>query len=100
MEEINFDCLVLIFNILKNDKKSLHSCLLVNKKWCNLVVPILWKSYSLDEINEKLCNVILSFLPSSSKKLLSDFNPCMDKTTVSGYLEKKIAIRIPRFLSG
>ncbi|CAB4418769.1 unnamed protein product [Rhizophagus irregularis] len=74
MEEINFDCLVLIFNILKNDKKSLHSCLLVNKKWCNIVVPILWKSYSLDEINEKLCNVILSFLPSSSKKLLSNNN--------------------------
>ncbi|PKC61444.1 hypothetical protein RhiirA1_539162 [Rhizophagus irregularis] len=72
MEEINLDCLVLIINILEYDKKSLHSCLLVNKKWCNIVVPILWRKYSLYSINEKLCNVILSFLPSSSKKLLSD----------------------------
>ncbi|CAG8641498.1 12600_t:CDS:1 [Rhizophagus irregularis] len=74
MEEINLDCLVLIFNILKYDKKSLYFCLLVNKKWCDIVVPILWKKYCPHEINEKLCNVILSFLPSSSKKLLSDNN--------------------------
>ncbi|CAB4418613.1 unnamed protein product [Rhizophagus irregularis] len=85
MEEINLDCLVLIFNILKYDKKSLYSCLLVNKKWCNIVVPILWNRYFLDEVNEKFCNVILSFLSSSSKKLLSDNNIKLPSSTLSKF---------------
>src|SRR3954453_3288350 len=71
---INFkvDFFNLIFNELR-DKNSLHSCLLVNKEWCNIVVPILWKEYSLhgeNSQNEKLFNTILSCLPSSSKQLL------------------------------
>ncbi|CAB5197583.1 hypothetical protein RhiirA5_426140 [Rhizophagus irregularis] len=85
MEEINLDCLVLIFNVLIKDEKSLHSCLLVNKKWCNIVVPILWKRCFLGEINEKLCNVILSFLPSSSKKLLSNNDIKLPSLTLSKF---------------
>src|SRR3954449_3927219 len=72
MINLNVDCLNLIFNELR-DKNSLHSCLLVNKEWCNIVVPILWKEYSLhgeNSQNEKLFNTILSCLPSSSKQLL------------------------------
>src|ERR1044072_2162511 len=74
MEKLNVDCLYLIFNEL-TDNKSLYSCLLVNKEWCNIVVPILWKKclknylYG-DEI--RLFNTILSCLPLSSKQLLSD----------------------------
>ncbi|CAG8648864.1 9111_t:CDS:2 [Rhizophagus irregularis] len=73
MTELNFDCLTLIFDELRTDKKSLHSCLFVNKKWCNIVVPILWK-YSLynlsEQKEEKIFNIILSCLPLSSKQLL------------------------------
>ncbi|RGB23230.1 hypothetical protein C1646_774821 [Rhizophagus diaphanus] len=73
MTELNFDCLTLIFDELRTDKKSLHSCLFVNKKWCNIVVPILWK-YSLYNLSkqkeEKIFNIILSCLPLSSKQLL------------------------------
>ena len=68
MEKLNFDCLNLIFKEL-TDKNFLHSCLLVNKKWCNIVVPILWKGYSWYGSNcgsrKKLFNVILSCLSSS-----------------------------------
>ncbi|CAB4396312.1 unnamed protein product [Rhizophagus irregularis] len=85
MEQINLDCLILILNIFEYDKKSLHSYLLVNKKWCNIVVPILWGNCSLQKINEKLCNVILSFLPSSSKKLLSDNNIKLPSSTLSKF---------------
>src|ERR1043165_1297995 len=74
MVKLNMDCLVLIFKLM--DKNSLHSCLLVNKEWCNIVVPILWKSHSWYESNseseKKLFNLILSCLPSPSKQLLSD----------------------------
>jgi hypothetical protein len=77
MEKLNVDCLLLIFNEL-TDKESLNSCLLVNKEWCNIVVPILWKKHSLNGKSQKkhlkLLNTILSCLPSSSKQLLSDNN--------------------------
>src|SRR5436190_8637594 len=36
------DCLDQIFKCMDEDAKSLHSCLLVNRKWCEIVVPILW----------------------------------------------------------
>src|SRR5436309_3550496 len=78
MKKLNVDCLKLIF-IELNDKNSLYSCLLVNRKWCSIVVPILWKRIpwckSLRKgigSKEKLFNTILTCLPSSSKQLLSD----------------------------
>src|SRR5581483_10931565 len=59
---------------------SLYSCLLVNKEWCNIVVPILWKKISwydhpdslTDNSEKRLFNTILSCLPPSSKQLLFD----------------------------
>src|SRR5437763_16761807 len=78
MIKLNIDCLVLIFNELQTDKNALYSCLLVNKEWCRLVVPILWKNHSWRSPlkmyygKEKLFNTILSWLPSSSNQLLSD----------------------------
>src|ERR1044072_4678180 len=76
MAKPNVDCLFLIFNQMKEN--SLHSCLFVNKEWCNIAVPILWKKYS-DGFSfiekgksEKLFNTMLSCLPLPSKQLLSD----------------------------
>ncbi|CAG8764117.1 1950_t:CDS:1, partial [Funneliformis caledonium] len=37
-------CLRKIFECIEEDKPSLHSCLLVNRHWCQEVVPILWRS--------------------------------------------------------
>jgi hypothetical protein len=73
MEKLNIDCLILIFDELRADNKSLYSCLLVNKEWCHLVVPILWGKYhNYKKLKEKYYNIILSYLPTTSKKLLSD----------------------------
>src|ERR1051326_8885578 len=36
------DCLYEIFTLLKDDKKSLHSCVLVNRLWCETAMPYLW----------------------------------------------------------
>src|SRR2546421_260993 len=79
MEKLNVDCLILIFNELLTDKNALHSCLFVNKEWCNIVVPILWNEYSFRTLTEgdegsckKFFNTIISCLPSSSTQLLSD----------------------------
>jgi hypothetical protein len=73
MEKLNIDCLILIFNELRADNKSLYSRLLVNKEWCHLIVPILWEKYPCYfNHEEKFSNTILSCLPTSSKQLLFD----------------------------
>jgi hypothetical protein len=82
MLRLNVDCLVLIFDELQ-DKKSLHSCLLVNREWCRLVVPILWRNYSWCNVEEfNFFNTILSWLSSSSKQLLSDNDIKLPPTTL------------------
>src|SRR3989337_106145 len=40
----NRDILFLLFEELQNDSKSLFSCLLVNRLWCETVIPILWRN--------------------------------------------------------
>ncbi|GES78802.1 hypothetical protein GLOIN_2v440448 [Rhizophagus clarus] len=62
--------------MLQMDRRSLYSCLLVNKEWCNIAVLILWKYHSWynGDKSEKLLNTILSCLPSSSKQILIDNN--------------------------
>src|ERR1051325_12030567 len=75
MVKLNVDCLKLVFNELQMDKKSLHSCLLVDKEWCTIAVPILWETHSWNNnynSEKKLFNVISSFLPPSSRQLLSN----------------------------
>ncbi|CAB4376980.1 unnamed protein product [Rhizophagus irregularis] len=74
MKEINFDCLIHIINELRNDKKTLYTCLLINKKWSNIVIPILWKYHSWNIYNNeskiKLYNIILSFLSLKTRNNL------------------------------
>ena len=90
MNKLNIDCLVLIFNEM--EKNSLYSCLLVNKEWCNIVVPILWKKISwydhpdslTDNSEKRLFNTILSCLPPSSKQLLSDNGVKLPSEVLSG----------------
>ncbi|PKY29052.1 hypothetical protein RhiirB3_530247 [Rhizophagus irregularis] len=70
MFNLNGDVLYLIFEELQNDKKTLRSCILVNKTWCEILVPILWKNpwKYLKGGNEKLfLKVIVSH--STNEKL-------------------------------
>jgi hypothetical protein len=67
------DILFLIFLELQGDYRSLYSCTLVNKFWCYIAVPILWKyafGTSHRESRKKLYNVIINHLPSDSLDLL------------------------------
>ena len=38
------DCLNEIFEYLENDKITLHSCLLVNRLYCEIAGKILWRN--------------------------------------------------------
>src|ERR1044072_8389254 len=85
MKKLNIDCLRSVF--YQMDRNSLHSCLLVNREWCKIIVPILWKIYPWCEYHSekfgKLLDTILSCLPSSSKQLLSDNDIKLPSTVLS-----------------
>src|SRR3954451_9145542 len=76
MLKLNKDVLYLILQELREDKKTLHSCLSISKTWCEIIIPILWKDpwKYLKEGKEKLLlNVIISHLSDNSR---NDF--CQD----------------------
>ena len=59
----DYHCLNEVFENLEDDKVTLHSCLLVNRLWCEVSVRILWR---------KIWNygTLISCLPNESKELL------------------------------
>ena len=71
MLKLNKDVLLLILEELQDDNKSLYSCLLVNKTWCETVVSILWKIPGRIHLTKKaesiLFNVILLHLSVESR---------------------------------
>ncbi|RIA92264.1 hypothetical protein C1645_820952 [Glomus cerebriforme] len=74
MSKLNIDVVYLIFQEFKDDKKTLCSCLLVNKTWCEIIIPILWKNpWKLlkEEEENLLLNVIISHLSDESRNNLS-----------------------------
>src|ERR1043166_4021802 len=63
MSQLPADCLNEIFEYLDNDKVTLHSCLLVNRLWCEISVRILWSSvWNYD--------TLITCLPKESKEIL------------------------------
>src|SRR3954464_7057123 len=71
---LNRDVLYLISKNLQNDSILLYSCLLVNRIWCEVIVPILWKIPGKIPLTKKaksiLFNVILSHLSEDSRDIL------------------------------
>src|ERR1043166_5422224 len=75
------DCLNEIFEYLEKDKITLHSCLLVNRLWCQVAVRILWmdvwsfpyrdytNSYQAHLI--AIISTLIACLPNESKDLLN-----------------------------
>src|SRR5437762_9647209 len=75
MSKLNKDILFLIFVELQNDTKSLYSCLLVNKTWCETTVPILWKNplkFCPTGKKRILFDIILLHLPKESRSILKN----------------------------
>jgi hypothetical protein len=62
MLQLNEDVLFLTFEELKDDKESLYSCLLVNRTWCEIAVPILWRNSKIVTLSEKATNALLNVI--------------------------------------
>jgi hypothetical protein len=74
MTKLNRDVLYLILKEFHNNKEALYSCLLVNKTWYEIIIPILWKNpwkFYLNYLDKQyLLNAIISHLSNESKNNL------------------------------
>src|SRR6266542_1631229 len=79
MPELNKDILFLIFEELQDDSKSLFSCLMVNRLWCETVIPILWRNlwrYTISYDDKvSLYYIITFFLSDDIKEFLTKQHP-------------------------
>jgi hypothetical protein len=75
MSKLNEDIFFLIFEELQDDSKSLFSCLMVNRLWCEIIIPILWRNPWCYEINYSNKNylfaIIASYLSDDIKESLT-----------------------------
>src|SRR6266496_4527565 len=80
MPQLPAECLNEIFEYLEKDKFALHSCLLVNRLWCEVSVRILWRNiwivdsfgYHRLKIQTSILNTLIASLPNESKKILHE----------------------------
>ncbi|GBC05008.1 hypothetical protein RclHR1_00060021 [Rhizophagus clarus] len=78
MVKLNNDILYLVFKELHDDEKTLYSCLTVNKTFCEIIIPILWKdpwkyflrTWKCQKL-KLLIKVIISHLSDEAKNELS-----------------------------
>src|SRR6266498_3376020 len=70
--QLPVDCLNEIFECLEADKTTLHSCLLVNRLWCKIIVKILWRNIWNHPLRAttSILSTLISCLPNESKELL------------------------------
>src|SRR6266542_110937 len=68
MSQLPADCLNEIFEYLEDDQSTLHSCILVNRSWCEISVRIFWR----DVWNYNISNfsTLIACLPKESKEVL------------------------------
>ncbi|PKY18156.1 hypothetical protein RhiirB3_430908 [Rhizophagus irregularis] len=67
----------LIHDIIKyfqNDFSTLHSCILVNRLWCRLAIPLLWENpFSIPTKNYKFIEIYLNNLNDELKTKLNEY---------------------------
>ncbi|RGB31929.1 hypothetical protein C1646_763510 [Rhizophagus diaphanus] len=77
MSKLNGDIFYLIFKELNNDKKTLYSCLLMNKTLCEIIIPTLWRNPWKHLNYQKvkvLLDVIISHFSDEKRNILRSQN--------------------------
>ncbi|CAB4474614.1 hypothetical protein RhiirA1_439691 [Rhizophagus irregularis] len=104
------DCLFNIFECLRNDFRSLNSCVRVNRIWNACVIPMLWSNpWVIEEINNKvksqkgqvkLIDVFISALPQQSRSLLQQSElvlPTLSQPLIYNYVSFMRILNISYF---
>ena len=75
MSKLNTDILFLIFEKFQDDSQSLFSFSMVDRLWCETVIPVLWRNpweYNIDYHHKSsLYYIITSYLSDSVKEFLT-----------------------------
>ncbi|RIA91137.1 hypothetical protein C1645_875643 [Glomus cerebriforme] len=103
MSNLTADCLYEIFQHLKDNTESLHSCILVNRIWCATSVPFLWRNpfkpmvsfYSKEKYSVGMFCTLFSCLDKETKEFLS---LCNINSTDLTLIQKKIFFNKPLFM--
>ncbi|GBC33964.2 hypothetical protein GLOIN_2v1871146 [Rhizophagus irregularis DAOM 181602=DAOM 197198] len=63
-----------IIEYFQNDYSTLHSCILVNKLWCRLAIPLLWENpFSITTGNYNFIEIYLHYLNDDLKTKLNEY---------------------------
>ncbi|PKC53190.1 hypothetical protein RhiirA1_479808, partial [Rhizophagus irregularis] len=63
-----------IIQYLRKDISTLYSCILVNRLWCRLAIPLLWEDpFSLSTQNYHYINTYLCFLNEDGKAKFNEY---------------------------
>ncbi|RIA86323.1 hypothetical protein C1645_829425 [Glomus cerebriforme] len=63
-----------IVKYFRNDYKTLHSCVLVNRVWCRLAIPLLWRDpFSIPIKNYHFIEIYLHNLNEEDKTKLNEY---------------------------
>jgi hypothetical protein len=87
------DCLNEIIEYLEEDRHTLHSCLLVNRLWCEISVKILWRNiWNFEDLYQQhtetsIFSTLFDCLPNESKELL--YKNKISISTISTYTSKQ-----------
>ncbi|RGB30080.1 hypothetical protein C1646_765793 [Rhizophagus diaphanus] len=82
-----------IIKIFQNDYSTLHSCVLVNRLWCRLAIPLLWENPF--SINTGNYNFIEVYLYNLNDYLITKIN---DYQIINSLLPSKTLFNYPSFL--
>jgi hypothetical protein len=90
-QQIPDDCILNILKYLYKDHKTLFSCLLINKQWCEITIPILWrKPWKLGISTE-----FWEFITDSLILCLSDYSKQV--LHINGIIPSSILSQKPKF---
>ncbi|RGB25439.1 hypothetical protein C1646_771708 [Rhizophagus diaphanus] len=71
------------------DYKTLHSCILVNRLWCSLAIPLLWEDpFSIPTKNYQFIEIYLHYLNDDNKTKLNEYvihNDILNLNTLFNY---------------
>src|SRR5436190_9575657 len=73
--KLSIDILSILFeDVEQENDKTLYSCIFVNREWCQIAIPILWKNpwkkmFTANQY-EILLKCFLMLMPKESKELL------------------------------
>ncbi|RGB32951.1 hypothetical protein C1646_762267 [Rhizophagus diaphanus] len=96
----------LIYDIIKyfqNDFSTLHSCILVNRLWCRITIPLLWENpFSIPTNNYKFIEFYLNNLNDELKTKLNEYkviDNLLNSNTLFNYLSFIKCLNICRIVN-